>query len=226
MTIKKAKSLKRVDPEHFHDLLIKTEQSFGITFTREELVSLKTFGQLSDLIIHKMTLDNADDCTAQQAFYKLRHAFAVALQINDKSIGPDDLLSEVLRGHNRRSTVIAVEKHLGFKLNILKPQKSLLWIMGIIDVVAYAALFYYWNLAFLGLAVAWAGVWLVKKYGADPGKQTFGDVAAKMTWEHYLKSRRNPATYNRTEIGKILVDWFAKELRLDKSMLTRDAVIV
>ncbi len=46
------------------------------------------------------------------------------------------------------------------------------------------------------------------------------------TRENYLKSRRNPNTFNKNEIEKVLTDWFSNDLDLDKSKLTRDAKFV
>ncbi len=44
-----------------------------------------------------------------------------------------------------------------------------------------------------------------------------------MTRESYLKSIRNPSTFNKSKIEEILVDLFSNDLGIDKSKLTREA---
>ncbi|WP_294346281.1 hypothetical protein [uncultured Sphingobacterium sp.] len=50
-----------------------------------------------------------------------------------------------------------------------------------------------------------------------------GQVVKKMTRESYLKSIRNPSTFNKSKIEEILVDLFSNDLGIDKSKLTREA---
>lgn len=64
------------------------------------------------------------------------------------------------------------------------------------------------------------------KGGNELDLQTVGQVAEKMTRENYLKSRRNPKTFNKNEIEKLLTEWFSNDLDLDKSKLTREAKFV
>ena len=56
--------LKNIDPED-EDLLVKVETSFDIKFISDELVPIKTFGQLCDHITNKIQHANSDDCTSQ-----------------------------------------------------------------------------------------------------------------------------------------------------------------
>ena len=58
--------------------------------------------------------------------------------------------------------------------------------------------------------------------GNELDLQTVGQVVEKMTRENYLKSRRNPKTFNREEIETVLIDWFSDVLGIDKSKLTKD----
>ena len=56
--------------------------------------------------------------------------------------------------------------------------------------------------------------------------KTVGDLVYKMTKENYVKSRRNQETYNKKEIENLLIDWFSKELYLEKSQLTREVEFI
>jgi len=218
--------LKNIDPDDISDLLVKVEKSFDIKFGDTELMHISTFGELCDHIANKIQLDNSDDCTSQQAFYKLRDTISSTLQIDNKSISTNFSLADLLPRQSRRSKINALEKQLGFKLNILRPPQ---WVTGTLVIILLASLvglFFYWQIGLSGLVFSIAGFWSANKIGNELDLQTVGQVAEKMTRENYLKSRRNPKTFSKKEIEKVLTDWFSNDLDLDKSKLTREAKFV
>src|SRR5690606_16056555 len=105
--------LKDVDIEDIEDLLIKIESSFNIKFVSNELVHIKTFGELSDHIDDKIQLDNMDDCTNQQAFYKLRVAVSKVLKIDKGSITPKTYLTDLVPSYNRRLLIKKIGNNMG-----------------------------------------------------------------------------------------------------------------
>ena len=218
--------LKDIDSEDIEDLLVKVETSFDIKFVGDELAHITTFGQLCDHITNKIQLDNSDDCTSQQAFYRLRDAISSTLQIDSKTISTNFSLNDILPKQTRRSRTKKLEKHLGFKINILRPPHWVTGTLAIILLASLVGLFFNWQIGLLGLVVSIAGLWFANKIGVELDLQTVGQVAEKMTREHYLKSRRNPKTFNKKEIEKVLTDWFSNYFDIDKSKLTKDAKFV
>ncbi|GAB4018112.1 hypothetical protein GCM10028808_51640 [Spirosoma migulaei] len=218
--------LKNIDPDDISDLLVKVEKSFDIKFGDTELMHISTFGELCDHIANKIQLDNSDDCTSQQAFYKLRDAISSTLQIDNKTISTNLSLADILPRASRRSRTRKLEEQLGFKLNILRPPH---WVTGTFVIILLASLvgiFFEWQIGLLGLVFSIAGLWFANKIGNELDLQTVGQVAEKMTRENYLKLRRNSKTFNKNEIEKVLTDWFSNDLDLDKSKLTREAKFV
>lgn len=218
--------LENVDPDDISDLLVKVEKSFDIKFGDTELMHISTFGELCDHIASKIQLDNSDDCTSQQAFYKLRDAISLTLQIDNKTISTNFSLADVLPRKSRRSRTQKLEEQLGFKLNILRPPH---WVSGTLIITLLASLvgfFFNWQIGLLGLTFSIAGLSLASKIGNELDLLTVGQVAEKITRENYLKSRRNPKTFNKNEIENVLTDWFSNVLDLDKSKLTREAKFV
>ncbi len=218
--------LKNIDPEDISDLLVKAEKSFDIKFGDTELMHISTFGELCDHIANKIQLDNSDDCTSQQAFYKLRDTISSTLQIDNKTISTNYSLADLLPRQSRRSRTKKLEKQLGFKLNILRPPHWVTGILALILLASFVGLFFNWQIGLSGLVFSIAGFWFANKIGNELDLQTVGQVAEKMTRENYLKSRRNPKTFNKNEIEKVLTDWFSNDLDLDKSKLTREAKFV
>ncbi len=218
--------LKNIDSESIEDLLVKVETSFDIKFVDYELVHITTFGQLCDHIANKIQLDNADDCTSQQAFYKLRDALSSTLNLDEKIVSPDFLLKDLLPRQGRRSGIKNLENYLGFKLNVLRPPPWITLTFVIILLASFFGLFFYFEIGLFGLSFSIGGLWFANKIGNELDLKTVGQVAEKMTNENYLKSRRNSNTFNKKEIEKVLTDWFSNDLSLDKSKLTRDAKFV
>ncbi len=215
--------LKDIDSEDIEDLLVKVEKSFGIKFFGNELVHIKTFGELCDYIADKMELKNSEDCTNQQAFYKLRQAISITLQMDSEIITPSFPLIKILPKQNRRKTVRKIENNLGFKLNILKTSDKIIGVFGIILTLSLAEMFFNWRIGMLVFIFSICGFWISKIFGKELKLKTVGEVAKKMTRENYLKSRRLQNTFNRKEIEKILTVWFGEYLDLEKSQLTREA---
>jgi hypothetical protein len=218
--------LKNVDSEDISELLARVEGSLNIKFGDNELIYIKTFGALCDHIVNKIELDHSDDCTSQQAFYKLRNAISLTLQIDNKTISTASSLAGLFPKQNRRAGIKALEKHLGFKLNILMPPHWVTGILTFILLVSFFCVFFSWKAGLLGLVVSIGGLRLSNKTGNVFAMQTVGEVAEKMQRENYLRSRRNQMTFNKNEIEKMLREWFSDAFDLDKSQLTREAKFV
>lgn len=214
--------LINIDPEDIEDLLVKVEASFDMKFADKELVHLATFGQLCDYISNKIQHANSNDCTSQQAFYKLRNAISSTFQMDTRTLSPNVLLATIFPKQNRRSNIKKLETHLGLQLDILRAPH---WIRGtliILMLVSFVIIFIKWQIGVLGFVFFISALLLAAKTGRVLDLQTLGQVAEKMTREHYLKSRRNSNTFNKTEIEKVLTDWFSIELDINKNKLTRD----
>lgn len=215
--------LKNIDSEDIEDLLIKVEASFDIKFGDTELMHITTFGQLCGHIADKIQLDNFNDCTSQQAFYKLRDAISSTLQIDNKVISTDSFLADLLPRQNRRSKTKKLEKYLGFKLKILRFPYWVARTFIILFLASLVGLFFNWQIGLLGLVFSVAGLGFANKIGNEFSLQTVGQVAIKMTRENYLKSRRNQKSFNKNEIEKVLIDLFSQDLSLNKKKLIREA---
>lgn len=213
-------TLKNVDPEDIDDLLVQVERSFNIKFADKELADVETFGELCDRITNKIELAHTDDCTTQQAFYKLRDAITSVLEMED--ISPETQLSTILPRESRIQKIKAIENKLGFKLHILEPKGFIILSLLAILLISFIILFIHWPTGLCGLIISIFGFRIANTTGRELAVQTVGQVAEKMQRENYVKSRRNPGTVNKKEIEKILTDWFSEEFELDKTQLRNE----
>lgn len=218
--------LNNIDPKDIEDLLVKIENSFDIKFVSNELIHVTTFGEFCDHIANKIKLGNWNDCTTQQAFYKLRNSILATIKFNGNNLTADTLLTDLLPRHGRLSKTRSIEKHLGFKLSILRSSHFVTGLLVITFLASLVELYFSWEIGLLSMGFSICGLWFANKVGKELNLKTVGQVAEKMTRENYLKSRRNSKTFNKIEIEKVLTNWFSEYFDLDKSKLTREAKII
>ncbi|MGK0389849.1 MAG: hypothetical protein ACI94Y_002594 [Maribacter sp.] len=226
--------LKNADPDDIDDLITEIEKSFDIKFIGDELIHIQTFGEFSDYIKDKIILDNIDNCTSQQSFYKLRNALNASLGIRIDKITPSTLLVDFLPRKIRKYRIKQIEENLGFNLSILRPPHFVVDFLALLlPFTCFTGLFLCWQYGNLGiwfliggLGFSIGGLMITDKIGNELDLQTVGQLAEKMKRVNYLKSRRNSKTCNKNEIKKVLIDWFSYDLGLDKSKLTREARFV
>lgn len=215
--------LKDIDIEDIEDLLPKVEHTFNFQFETTELFHVKTYGQLCNTIKNKIKFEHVENCTRQQAFYKLRNAIKNTTELKDFEITPSTQIEELLPRETRKFLLNKVENNLGFLLTILEPTPLLIGILNFSLVASLALLLYSWQLGLLIFGLTIIGFWSARKTGKDLKVNTIGQLTEKMVSENYMKSRRDPSTVNRNEIDHILGILFSENLGIEKSKLTKNA---
>ena len=218
--------LRNVDPDDISDVLVKVQKSFGFKFGDTELKDVKTFGELCYIITSKVTADNSNDCTTQQAFYKLRNAIADTLLIDKKNITPDTDLQKLLPKNVRRKSIKAIDRYLGFKTKVLRAKYSITGAFAIILFVSLIGLFVFWQAGLFGLTVSIVGATIANSFGNELDLLTVGQFAENLSRENYLKSRRLSTTANNNEIAQKVKELFIADLGLEALQLTRQASLV
>jgi hypothetical protein len=214
------------DVEDIGDLLKKIEKSYNIAFIKDELKDVRTFGELCDIIIGKIKLIDEDDCTRQQAFYKLRKAIVSVTGIDEAEVRLETNLVGLFPRENRRKKVKDLERELGFKLSILRPHAALFTSGIILFLLSLLTFFYKWEYAVAGIIVSCLYMFIIQKTRKELIRINVKELAEKITWEHYMASRRNPQTVNRKEIVKEIEKMFLKYLMTDLKKINRETVIV
>lgn len=216
--------LINVDPDEIYDLIHKIEMSFGIEFSDDCFDRLVTFGDLCNLVISEIRAQPEESCTSQQAFYKLRRAFAEVLRIDGNAINLNTEIIELLGTEKRRGNLKSIETELNIKLDVFGPSSHLIRAGFILFLVSLIILFFSSQIGVTGILVSILGMWLANKFGSELKVQTLRDLAEKMVMENYMKSRRNNNSFNPQEIETLIQNWFRVELDLDKSKLGRDSL--
>src|ERR1700759_2730981 len=95
--------LKNCDSLDISDVLTKIERLLNFKFGKDDLKTTKTYGELCDIILSKVKQEQVDDCTTQQAFYKLRQAIAQIQSLEKNVITPKTDLESLLPKATRKA---------------------------------------------------------------------------------------------------------------------------
>ncbi|HVW95682.1 MAG TPA: hypothetical protein VHA56_06920 [Mucilaginibacter sp.] len=217
-------SLNRVDPEDIEDVLLKIQRSFDIRFEDEDLQGVKTFGQLCDAVVHKLKdKQHNGGCTTQHAFYKLRHAINASVDVDKDLVKPHTKLCDIFPRDTRLKVISEVEKEMGFEMNLLKPKGAVVFTFSLILGASVVGLFFFPVIAGVGALLAISGLLLAGKFGKEMPARTLGDLAEKISREHYRSCRRHAETINRSEVSEKIKELFVHELYLEPSVITRES---
>ena len=214
--------LRNIDPDDISDVLVKIEKSFGLTLKTDSFKNARTFGDICDIISSKVEFEHADDCTTQQAFYKIRESVANTQFWGKDLITPNSELEVLIPRKGRRHAISQIQKESGLPIKLLKPKE---WISNTLLLGVLASiveLFFNWTYGLLYLGTIIIGYQLASWLGKEFRVKTVGEVAAMAARENYMKSRRNPKTANPQEIVKKIKELFIHDLDLDPSVLTRE----
>ncbi len=211
----------KFESEELEDLdyaLQEFENQYEIHFNQDELNSIENIEQLIEAITNKFDYESSDDCTSQQAFYKLRNALN-NLNIGNQNISPNTNLAELIPRKNRIQKVKEIEAELGFKLDVLQPKNWIfysaifLWI-GLIPLVFfhffYALILAIFNYYFFSF---------VFKKGKEFKVSIVGALVNKVVSENYFRVRRTSNTINKIEFKRVVLEWFSERIDMNKEEL-------
>lgn len=214
--------LDNYEDEDIFDVVLKLEKSFGLKFEKDAFYNVKTFGDLCDIITSKVQGDNFDDCSTQQAFYKVRNAIAATQLIDKNSITLDTKLQDIFPKDKRRQKIKELQNELALPLDILDIKAWLGWTIFIGIVASLILFFFKWQFALTGLLFFIAVGWTANKFFAKEFElSTVRQLTEKLVRENYVDIRRNKGTINKQEILKIIIDTFSNDLDIERKYLTK-----
>ena len=212
-------------PEDIEDVLKLIEKSYEIKFEENELGHIRTFGQLTDHIISKINLESKDDCTNQQAFYKLRTAIC-AIKADQNKVEPKTQLTDIFPRRTRRKEIKEIERRLELNLKALRPRHIITNSLLLILLFSIVGLFIKWQLGLAGLLLSVGGLWISEKTGSEFKDKAIGELADRLTQLNYIKSRRQSGTTNIKEIHDKIEKLFVDNLGLKDKTIDKDTVII
>ena len=215
--------LDEYESEDIFDVVARLQKSFALKFDKNAFNNVKTFGDMCDVIESHIKYTDQDDCTKQQAFYKIRAAISETQLIDTAVIGLDTSLVDLFPRHTRRTQVKQFKKQLGVNIEFLTYPDwlSLTFIVGVLS--SFVGFFFDWRIAVSGIAFFIVATKVAGILGKDLKFDTVKELTEKAVTEHYIEVRHSKLTVNKKEIMAIIIDAFSEGLSIDKEHLTKDA---
>jgi hypothetical protein len=217
----------KLDPEDVNEVLDQVEQSFDVDCQKASLADIQTFGGLVNWISASMTQADSDDCTSQQAFYKLRNELSEVLSIDKVSIRPSTELATLFDKKTRRQQTKQLEQRLGFSVDLLVFKPIFVYLVTAIFLASFVVLFIKPLYGICGFVCFFGLVELLSHIAAANtfSSRTVGQLAEKISCERYLWARRNPETVNRNELTRKVKQLFVAGTAISYQELTPNLVI-
>lgn len=215
--------LEHVELQDISDAIITIQQSFQISFREDELANVKIFEDLCNLIHEKIKLEDRDDCTSQQAFYKLNRALSHTFNLSKLHLSPETLIDNIIPRKNRIKKVKMLEDILDMRLFLLSPPFSLTCVLIVVFLLSLLAFFIDWTIAVSGITFSILGLRIANKMGKEIDIKTVGELTDNMVSYNYIKSRRDSNTVNRGELDNVIKSIFIKLFQLSPSALHKEA---
>lgn len=214
----------KVHVEDFEDALKRIEISFQIHFEKDELVGIKIFGELCDIVLAKTKSIEDNSCTTQQAFYKLRQAI-LQIEGKDKIINTQMKIKELFP-YKTKKKIKLLEKTLGFKLNIFLPMTSVVVMLTLTSLFSFILLFINWYYGLLVLVFSIFLLILNNKINVVFDNLTMGELAEKLSLENYKMVRRDKNSINKSEIINKIEKIFLINLPTNLTQIKYDTAII
>lgn len=215
--------LANYEIEDISDVIVKLEKSFRLQFEKDAFYNVNTFGDLCDVFDSHMKYRHINDCTKQQAFYRVRKAISIVQGINQDQIKPDSNLADLFPPDGRRKKAKAFKNYVGADIKLLTYPDWLALLFTIGFVLSLIAFFVDWKIALSGIALFITAFKAANYWGKELSLQTVRDLTEKLTKEHYIDMRRAKETVNSKEVSDIIIETFSNHLAIDKNNLTRAA---
>ena len=189
------------DSEDAGDLFEKIQRSYGFKFNPEELNSVKTFGDLCNLVIRGTDCTHVNDCTSQQAFYKLRKILMSALNIEKDKIIPSSTLAGLTGKSVNIGTFLLLDQQLSGQQALFRSYAWRLWLSGMLLIVGILLAATFKNMyCAIFVAVETTGLFFCLFEVWNLSRLTIGQMAKRLSVKQYRLMRSNPDSINKDEV--------------------------
>jgi hypothetical protein len=215
--------------DDFYDFICTVEMSLGIVFHKQDNVVFRNLGDIIELSLSKLSGKNSQECTSQQAFYKLRQAIRLTKRQNlfiERATRLSDLFPQKLR----RKEIKEIENRLSVSLGVLSINDWVASVLAVFFLLSTALCFANMLYGILTFGLTVAGCWGAGRLKNELIDMTIEELVRKMVRENYKRCRRDEKTFNAVEVEKIIVEIFAEvccaDLNITSNMLSRETKFV
>lgn len=188
------------------EIITNVNREFGVNL-HTELFNASEYSKSSirDILVQRIAEEKNDEWTIDKSLAILQKHLSDAAGINAKDIHSDAELSALLPKSKRRAIVKAMQEKSGLKMDILKPNGI---VYGILIFLFFACIPFGigmdWFFSGIVMVVVAILIFIMGKTANELKFKTVGQWAEKLTWDNYLKNKKDRLTLNDAEIGNRL----------------------
>lgn len=226
------------------EIVLRTEDEFGITLSDDEAAAAITVGDLYNLVLSKLKV--TPGCLTSKAFYLTRRALVESLKIPRRSIRPATPLSPLLPDESRRAQWEQIRERIGLAIPPLRIPAALkqdlykrAFVLSsvVAAVLCIAALWQGWRpllVIFLScviwIALSMGGIPLVERLSAlrlasELPADTAGELARvvlNLNYDHFAPLEA-PAKPTNEDVWQRLVEIICDQLQVSPEEVVPNA---
>jgi hypothetical protein len=149
-----------------------------------------------------MDKENVNDCTSQQAFYKIREAICKLKSLDKNAITTSTELKDIFPKDSIRKDFKYIGEIIGIKLSYFRPKKIISSILLILIVSSFILIFIKPLIGIIGFIIFITLLRLAYRFSRQLDFKTVGEFADKVSTFDYAQIRRFSNTANYSEIEK------------------------
>ena len=184
-------------------IIAKVNHEFGVQLHTDQFTSTNySMSSIREILAQRIAETQNDEWTIDKSFVLLQKNIASIKGIAENSITQDSALETLLPKGERKSTLKKLEANTGLKLEILKPNSVM---YGILIFLFFACIPFGigmdWFLSGMVMAVTALLIFILGKTGNELKYKTLGQWAERVTWDNYLKSKKDRLTLDDSQIA-------------------------
>ncbi len=189
-----------LSPEKIEVYLHKVNQQFGTRFSSKDFSNVTNKVSLQAGLIEKLSSNQGQEWTAEQANAQLKSAIAAVCGKNESSIADESLLDDLIPASGRKESVKKIEEKLGFSMDILKPNNMVYGFFILLFFLGIPGMFYSWFISGIVMIVCAFLIYILGKTGNEFKVKTVGHLSDHIFWNKYLKNATKMQLHSTEEI--------------------------
>lgn len=192
-----------LDKTQLAQIIAQVNKEFGVQLHIDQFNSQNySMSSIREILAQRIAEALNDDWTIDKSFGILQKNLASITGVNPATITQESELETLLPKSERKAIIKKLEAGTGLKLEILKPNSV---IYGILIFLFFACIPFGigmdWFLSGIVMIATAILIFIVTKTGNDLKYKTLGQWAERVTWDNYLKSKKDRLTLDDSQIA-------------------------
>lgn len=206
------------------EILLETEELFGIRIADDEASEIRTVGEFHELILRKLAMWDSTLCMTASAFYRLRRAIVDVMGVSRRQVHPQTPLAEVIPPGRRRRVWPILSEASGLRMPALRRPAAVTKALSWAGLLVFLAGLILWATGTAPLSISWGcgfiaislAVVVTRPWAVCPDGtcKTIGDLARAVFDANPAALPRSTGAFDRADTWQSLARLIADQLGL------------